>query len=131
MNPFELFFENKDGTKVHLIKCIEPVSIGKISELRALKQLEQSTSIDFRKEISFSFEVKPTKEFEDYFRYLTYKTWNTEILDRLHFICTADRYKPPRSDTRGETILFLLYFMDTSKHLNSYLSEYQYLNPLF
>ena len=59
------------------------------------------------------------------------KTPQEEILNRLHFICTADMYKPPRRDTRGETILFLLYFIDTSQHLNSYLSEYQYLNPLF
>lgn len=108
------------------------IDIGKMFKPRPLKQLEQSTvSIDFRKEISFSFELKPTKEFEDYLRYLMYKKWNTEILNRLRFICTADGYKPPRSDTRGETILFLLYFMDTSQHLNSYLSEYQYLNPLF
>lgn len=125
--PFRLVALDNEGHEI---------DIGKISNPRTLKQLEQSTvavseSIDFRKELSFSFELKPTKEFEDYLRYLVYAKWNDAVLSKLHFICTADMYKPPRNDIRGEAILFLLCYMDACQYLNTYLSEYQYLNPLF
>ena len=100
MNPFELCFETKDGTKIPFVKDMKPVPIAKVVSFKSDK-------------LSFSANCILSPQFEEHIQHLLHKKREEKILDELL------------------NIYDICLFDDLRNYLNSYLSEYQYLNPLF
>lgn len=57
--------------------------------------------------------------------------WEYDILSHLYFICDPKRFTLPRGHTLGAFLISLGMMMQAVESINAYLSEYQYLNPLF
>ena len=63
---------------------------------------------------------------------LMHRYWEEQILMTLQVYCQPDNLFKKRGGISLHTFLINLGFMlQTYELLNTYLSEYQYLNPLF
>lgn len=56
--------------------------------------------------------------------------WNDKIIATLDCALTPIKITP-RCATIAQRLSVLAFILDVNDHLNAYLSEYQYLNPLF
>ena len=130
---FRLVSLTNDGKEIELGNISEITHIGnQLSEDSA--DSTDLVNIRTTENLSFNCSINPTLSLTMAFEYWRYKTWNDEILQQLAIICDPRRLECLRI-ARGHRMasFFRVAFIlkDSIEHLDSYLSEYQYLNPLF
>lgn len=84
--------------------------------------------------LSFSCSINPSLALTMAFEYHRYRNWNEEILQQLSIICDprcVECLRIPRVHRMESFFKIVSILKDSIEHLDSYLSEYQYLNPLF
>jgi hypothetical protein len=117
---FRLVSRTRDGKEIELGNISEVTHIGNwLSE----DSTDSACLVNIRttKNLSINCFINPSLALAMVFEYCRYKTWNNEILQQLAIIC----------DPRCLECLRVSILKDSIEHLDSYLSEYQYLNPLF
>lgn len=130
---FRLVSLTSDGKEIELGNISEVTHIGnQLSEDSA--DSTDLVNIRTTENLSFNLIVKPSPAFATAFEYYRYKTWNDEILQQLAIICDPRRLEClrfPRAHRMASFFMVAFILKDSIEHLDSYLSEYQYLNPLF
>lgn len=118
------------------------IELGNISEISVISEQpsEESTdstglvNIRTTENLSFNCSINPSSALAMAFEYYRYKNWNDEILQQLTIICDPRRLeclRVPRGHRMVSFFTVAFILKDSIEHLDSYLSEYQYLNPLF
>lgn len=118
------------------------IELGNISEITHISNQISEDSTDSTdllnmratENLSFNCSINPTSALAMRFEYYRYKNWNDEILQKLSIICEPRRLeclRVPRGGLMAGFFYVAFILKDSIEHLDSYLSEYQYLNPLF
>ena len=130
---FRLVSLTRDGKEIELGNISEVIHIGnQLSE----DSTNSTGLVDIRttKNLSVTCSINPSLALTMVFEYCRYKNWNDEILQQLTIICNQRCVECLRipSGHRMESFFKVVSILkDSIEHLDSYLSEYQYLNPLF
>lgn len=130
---FRLVSLTRDGKEIELGNISEITHIGN----RLFEESTDSTglvNIRTTKNLSFNCSINPTLALTMAFEYWRYKNWNYEILQQLAIICDprcSECLRVPRGHRMESFFKVVSILKDSIEHLDAYLSEYQYLNPLF
>jgi hypothetical protein len=131
---FRLVSRTRDGKEIELGNISEVTHIGnRLSE--DSKDSAGLVNIRTTKNLSINCFINPSLPLAMVFEYCRYKTWNNEILQQLTIICDPRCAEcltwVPRGHRMASFFTVAFVLKDLIEHLDSYLSEYQYLNPLF
>lgn len=120
---------------VSLTRDGKEIELGNISEITHIgNPLSGLVDIRTTKNLSINCFINPSLALTMVFEYLRYKRWNDEILQQLTIICDTrcvECLRFPRARRMASFFMVAFILKDSIEHLDSYLSEYQYLNPLF
>ena len=130
---FRLVSLTRDGKEIELGNISEITHIGNpLSE----NSTDSTGLVDIRttKNLSINCSINPSLALTMVFEYHRYRNWNEEILQQLTVICDprcVECLRIPRAHRMESFFKIVSILKDSIEHLDSYLSEYQYLNPLF
>lgn len=130
---FRLVSLTSDGKEIELGNISEITHIdNQISE----EPTDSFDSVNIRttENLSFNCSINPSLALILGFEYYRYRKWTDTILQQLTIICDLrclECLRVPRGHRMASFFTVAFILKDSIEHLDSYLSEYQYLNPLF
>ena len=130
---FRLVSLTSDGKEIELGNISEITHIGnQLSE----DSTDSTGLVNIRttKNLSVTCSINPSLALTMVFEYFRYRKWTDKILQQLAIICDPRRLeclRNPRAHRMAAFFTVAFILKDSIEHLDAYLSEYQYLNPLF